>query len=77
MEGEIDALSLYEAGVYSVVSVPNGASKGNQKMEYLDNCWELFEDKEKIVLFTDNDEAGYSLRDELGRRFGLISFPKS
>jgi len=71
VEGEIDALSLYEAGIYSVVSVPNGASKGNQKMEYLDNCWELFEDKEKIVLFTDNDEAGYSLRDELGRRFGF------
>lgn len=71
VEGEIDAMSLYEAGVHEVVSVPNGASKGNQKMEYLDNCWELFEDKTEIVLFVDNDEAGYSLRQELGRRFGF------
>jgi twinkle protein len=53
-----------------VVSVPNGASKGNQKLEYLDNCWEAFEDKEKIILFTDGDEAGYSLREELARRLG-------
>lgn len=69
-EGEIDAMSLYEAGFYNVVSVPNGASKGSQKLEYLDNCWQSFEDKTKIILMTDGDEAGVSLRDELARRFG-------
>lgn len=71
VEGEIDALSLYEAGIYNVVSVPNGASKGNQKMEYLDNCWQDFEDKEEIIIFTDADEAGHSLREELSRRLGV------
>jgi len=71
VEGEIDALSLYEAGIYNVVSVPNGASKGNQKLEYLDNCWKDFELMEEIVLFTDGDEAGYSLREELSRRLGV------
>lgn len=69
-EGEIDAMSLYEAGHYNVVSVPNGASKGSQKLEYLDNCWQAFEDKNKIILMTDNDEAGIALRDELARRLG-------
>lgn len=69
-EGEIDCLSLYEAGIYNAVSVPNGASKGSQKLEYLDNCWKFFEDKEKIILFTDGDEAGYALRNELSRRLG-------
>jgi len=69
-EGEFDALSLTEAGIKNVVSVPNGASKGNQKLLYLDNCWEYFKDKKKIYLCTDNDEAGISLRNELGRRFG-------
>lgn len=69
-EGEIDAMSLYEAGFYNVVSVPNGASKGSQKLEYLDNCWKLFEDKERIILMTDGDEAGNALRDELARRLG-------
>jgi len=70
VEGEMDALSLYEAGLYAVVSVPNGASKGNQRLDYLDNCFKYFEDKEFIVLCTDNDEAGLSLRNELARRLG-------
>lgn len=70
VEGEMDALSLNEAGIYSVCSVPNGASKGNQRLEYLDNCWEYFKDKKEIVLCTDNDAAGLALRKELARRFG-------
>jgi twinkle protein len=70
VEGEMDSLSLYEAGLYAVVSVPNGASKGNQRLDYLDNCFKYFEDKESIVLCTDNDEAGLSLRNELARRLG-------
>jgi len=69
-EGEIDALSLNECGIYSVCSVPNGASKGSQRLEYLDNCWEYFKDKEQIILCTDNDTAGLNLRHELARRFG-------
>lgn len=71
VEGEIDALSLYEAGVYSVVSVPNGASKGSQNLTYLDNCYSYFKNKKEIILCTDNDEAGISLRNELARRLGF------
>jgi twinkle protein len=70
VEGEMDALSFFEAGIYSVCSVPNGASKGNQRLEYLDNCWQYFADKKTIILCTDNDSAGLSLRNELARRFG-------
>ncbi len=70
VEGEIDALSLHESGIYSVCSVPNGASKGNQRLEYLDNCFEYFKDKKEIVLCTDNDSPGIQLRKELARRFG-------
>lgn len=70
VEGELDCLAMYEAGIYNVVSVPNGASKGTQKLEYLDNCWQDFEGKERIYLMTDNDEAGQSLREELARRLG-------
>lgn len=68
-EGEMDCLSYYEAGIKAVVSVPNGASKGNQKMEWLDDFIHLFEGK-KIYLSCDMDEAGISLRNELARRFG-------
>ena len=70
VEGEIDCLSLHEAGIYNSVSVPNGASKGNSQLEYLNNCWTQFEGITKIILWTDADEPGYSLREELARRLG-------
>lgn len=70
VEGEIDCLSLHEAGIYNVVSVPNGAGAGQQQLKYLDNCWQSFEDKDQIILFTDNDTPGQSLREELARRLG-------
>ena len=67
---KMDALTLHEAGIYSVCSVPNGASKGSQRLEYLDNCWQYFKDKKEIILCTDNDNPGIELRKELARRFG-------
>lgn len=70
VEGEIDCLSMYEAGFYNVVSVPNGAGTGNQQLKYLDNCWQYFEDKDKIIIFTDDDEPGRNLKNELARRLG-------
>lgn len=68
VEGEIDCLTMYECGIYNSVSVPNGASKGNQKLEYLDNCWEYFHKAKKVIIATDNDNAGNLLKDELARR---------
>jgi twinkle protein len=70
VEGEIDCLTLHECGIYNSISVPNGANKGNQKLEYLDNCYKYFEGMNKIILAVDNDEAGTSLRNELARRLG-------
>jgi twinkle protein len=47
VEGEMDALSLHEAGIHNVVSVPNGATLGTNNLDYLDNCIDYFTDKEK------------------------------
>ena len=70
-EGEIDAMSFYAAGYFYALSVPNGAPKGtNINMVYLDNCWEAFEEMDKIYIATDQDEAGAFLRGELIRRLG-------
>lgn len=98
-EGEIDCMSVYEAGYgvdpiadddgvllnekyskWCVVSVPNGASKGNQKLEYLDNCADWFIGLHEIIIATDDDAAGRELKDELIRRLGVercktISYP--
>lgn len=71
VEGEIDALSMYESGVYNVVSVPNGTTpKGNMRLQYLDNCYEYFVGKSKIIIATDNDTVGKALKEELSRRLG-------
>ena len=80
-EGEMDCLSLYQCDFFNAVSVPNGASKGSQKLEYLDNCIDYFEGKTKIILAVDNDEAGLSLQNELIRRLGhercyTITYPE-
>ena len=70
VEGEMDALSLYEAGIHNVVSVPNGATLNTNNLDYLDNCIDYFEDKEKIIIAVDADEAGQALQRELVRRLG-------
>lgn len=69
-EGEIDAMSVHEVGFMEVCSVPNGASKGNQRLDYIDNCWSAFSECEKIYIATDNDEPGIALKNELVRRLG-------
>lgn len=70
VEGEIDCLSMYEAGIYNCVSVPNGASKNNN-LTYIDNCIEYLIDKKKIIIAVDNDEIGQKLKDELARRLDI------
>ena len=60
----------HEMGRWAVLSVPNGASKGSQRLEYLDNCTDWMTGVDEFVIATDNDEAGVSLRDELVRRLG-------
>ena len=70
VEGEIDALSLHEAGVPNVISVPNGATLNHNNLDYLDNTIDYFEDKTKIILAVDADEPGQMLKQEFIRRLG-------
>lgn len=70
VEGEFDALTMYECGFKSVISVPNGAHKKNNNLEYLDDFMDTFDQVEEVVILTDGDEPGITLRNELSRRFG-------
>jgi twinkle protein len=72
----------HELGRFAVLSVPNGASKGSQKMEYLDNCSDWLSEFDEFVIAVDNDEAGNSLREELIRRLGaekcrVVEYPEN
>ena len=70
VEGEMDVLALHEAGIKNVISVPNGATLNSNNLDYLDNCIDYFEDKTKVILAVDADEAGQALRQEFIRRLG-------
>ena len=74
-EGEMDALSLVQAGFTNVVSVPDGATQPNTKpsdikFSYLLSAEEHLMNAKQVILCTDSDGAGQHLRDELSRRIG-------
>lgn len=65
-EGQIDCLSLIEAGLTNVVSVPCGC----ESMDWVENCWDFLEEYNDIVLFGDNDAPGQRMIETLIRRLG-------
>ena len=70
-EGEMDALSLVQAGFTQAISVPTGGA--NKNLNWLDRFIEThFLDKKKIFLAVDMDEVGLILRKELVRRLGSV-----
>ena len=65
-EGQIDAMSLYEAGITNVVSVPCGCNN----MTWIDPCWDFLEKFQQIILFGDMDEPGLQMINTLMNRLG-------
>ena len=73
-EGQIDALSFYEAGVKNVVSVPSGSSDtdnpNSSKFDFVDNSLPLINACKKIILALDNDPVGRKMSETLAERLG-------
>ncbi|XP_027185306.1 twinkle homolog protein, chloroplastic/mitochondrial [Coffea eugenioides] len=81
VEGEMDKLSMEEAGFKNCVSVPDGAppkvsdkdlpaEEKDTKYQYLWNCKEYLKKASRIILATDGDPPGQALAEELARRLG-------
>jgi twinkle protein len=80
VEGEIDCLTLIEAGIPNVVSVPSGAPikvadgkvlpSEDKKFSYVWNAVEYLDAAPYVILATDQDTAGQALAEELARRIG-------
>lgn len=66
VEGEVDSLSVIEAGYTNVVSIPNGCAN-TQWVQY---NWEWLEQFDKIILWFDNDEPGIKGRNDVLYRLG-------
>ena len=75
VEGEMDVMSLYEAGYPNCVSLPDGAPKtakfdpDDKRFQALNNA-EFINEADEIILAVDGDEAGQALQLELLHRFG-------
>ncbi|XP_062178421.1 twinkle homolog protein, chloroplastic/mitochondrial-like [Phragmites australis] len=91
VEGEIDKLSMEEAGYRNCVSVPDGAppqvsdklpnKNQDKKYLYLWNCKDYLDSASRIILATDADPPGQALAEELARRLGKercwrVNWPK-
>lgn len=79
-EGEEETMVWHQSNLRAV-SVPNGASSNNNNLDWLDSCYELFENK-VVYLATDNDEPGRKLKQDIARRFSshdirIIEFPEN
>ena len=62
-EGQIDSLSLTEAGIENALSVPMGKNNFN----WVNTCWDFLQRFEKIIVFGDNENGKITLVDEIAR----------
>lgn len=67
VEGEIDALSFIEAGLFNVVSLPNGC----KNTKFIDQYIFDIEKVKEWILCLDKDEGGLSARHELLCKLGI------
>ena len=85
VEGEMDVLSMWEAGFDNVVTLPDGApqeakyDEDDKRFKALQSH-EWLNDADRVILAVDGDNAGQALQLELIHRFGkdrcwTIEFP--
>lgn len=67
VEGEFDVLAMYEAGIKTAISLPNGA---NDNDDFWKNSEKYLKDVKTFVIGTDNDEKGLIVRDKIAQRLG-------
>ena len=65
-EGQIDSLSVTEAGVENAVSVPNGKNG----FTWVPHCWDFLQRFKQIVIFGDYEKGSVSLVEQMAVRFG-------
>ena len=65
-EGIPDMMSLYEAGITNVVSVPSGCSN----MDWVQHCWPFLDRFRTFILFGDSDRPGREAVETWSKKLG-------
>lgn len=63
-EGQIDSLSLTQAGIENALSVPNGKNA----FDWINNCWDFLHRFKEIIIFGDCENGSVSLVDGISKR---------
>lgn len=63
-EGQIDCMSVWQAGYTNVVSVPNGSNN----FEWINTCWDWLQGISEIIVLADNDEPGLKMANNIKSR---------
>jgi len=64
-EGQMDSLSVSEAGIANAVSVPTGANG----FTWIPYCWDFMQAFQEIVVFGDNEKGTVTLAAEISARW--------
>lgn len=64
-EGQIDSLSVAEAGIKNAVSVPNGANG----FTWVAHCWDWVSKFQEIVVFGDCENGQVTLAEQMRKKF--------
>lgn len=64
-EGQIDSLSVAEAGIENAVSVPTGKNG----FTWIPYCWDWLQSFGTMIVFGDNENGTITLLDDMRRRF--------
>ncbi|MDY4693348.1 MAG: ATPase domain-containing protein [Blautia sp.] len=64
-EGQIDSLSVSEAGMVNAVSVPTGKNG----FTWIPYCWDWLQNFNTLIVFGDNENGHITLLDDMKRRF--------
>ena len=65
-EGQIDSLSVAEAGIKNAVSVPNGKNG----FTWIPQCWDFINQYPTVIVFGDYERGEISLLSDMVQRFG-------
>lgn len=71
-EGQIDSLSLAEAGIKNAVSVPGGKSN----FTWVPYCWDFVSQFSEIIVFGDHERGEITLLNDITKRFGKRAIVK-
>lgn len=64
-EGQIDSLSVAEAGFENAISVPNGCNS----FKWVTTCWNWLHNFDTLIVFGDHEKGHITLLDEMKQRF--------